>query len=86
MAYQVTVTGARWGDDPDLYLSRNSEPGSFPWKSSTRAAPLMDGIVFKSSQDGTMYAGVFGAATTTLGGGVEYLVQVRKCSFAEFTQ
>ncbi len=86
VSYQVTVTGARWGDDPDLFLSRNSEPGSFPWKSSRRAAPLMDGFVFKSSQDGTMYAGVFGEATTTVGSTVEYLIQVRKCSFGEFTQ
>ncbi len=86
VAYQVQIIGARWGDDPHLYLSRNPEPGSFMWKSSTRTTPLMDGIVFKSTQDGTMYAGVLGAATTTLGGGVQYLIQVRKCSFGEFTQ
>lgn len=86
VCYQVEAVGLREGDDPDLYLGRNPEPGSFPWKISTRAAPLMDGFVFKSSQDGTMYVGVFGSATTTGGGTVEYIIQVRKCSFGEFTQ
>jgi len=86
VAYQVEVIGARCGDDPDLYLSRNPEPGSYPWKQSRRNAPLMDGIVFRSTQDGTMYVGVYGDDNTGGDGTVEYLIHVRQCSFGEFQQ
>jgi len=86
VAYQVEIVGKRNMDDPDLYLSRDSNPRQNDWKRSRRADPYMDGIVFKSTQDGTMYAGVNGWESGPGDGTVEYYIHVRKCSFGQFQQ
>ena len=80
------MVGKRNMDDPDLYLSRDPEPGTNDWKRSRREAGLMDGIVFRSTQDGTMYVGVLGWDSGPEDGTVEYYIHVRKCSFSEFQQ
>ena len=86
VAYQVESVGKRNMDDPDLYLSRDPDPHSNCWKRSWRSAPFMDGVVFKSTQDGTMYAGVRGYNRGPSDGTVEYYIHVRKCQFSEFQQ
>ena len=86
VAYQVEMVGKRNMDDPDLYLSRDPESGTNAWKYSTRADPYMDGIVFRSTQDGTMYVGVLGYDSGPNDGTVQYYIHVRKCSFGEFQQ
>jgi len=47
-------------DDPDLYISRNTDPYTHLWRSSGFGAPLSDTIVFKAAQDGVMYIAVRG--------------------------
>jgi len=55
VSYQVEVIAEGLDVDVNLYMGRNSHPYSNGhWKSSTRGYPLMDGIVFKSGQDGIM--------------------------------
>jgi len=86
VAYQVEIVGKRNMDDPDLFLSRDPDPLNNHWKYSVRFHPKMDGIVFKSTQDGTMYVGVLGWDSGPEDGTVEYYIHVRKCSFSEFQQ
>ena len=86
VAYQVEIVGKRNMDDADLYLSRNADPYNNTWEYSHRYDPFMDGIVFKSTQDGTMYVGVTGFDSGPNDGMVEYYIHVRKCSFGEFQQ
>ncbi len=86
IAYQVELVGQRHMDDPDLFLSRNADPRNNEWKRSRRVDPYMDGIVFRSTQDGTMYVGVHGYDSGPGDGTVEYYIHVRKCRFAEFQQ
>jgi len=86
VAYQVEIVGKRNMDDPDLYLSRDPDPRNNWWKRSRRYAPYMDGFVFKSTQDGTMYVAVHGWDSGPEDGTVEYYIHVRKCSFGQFQQ
>ncbi len=88
VSYQVEVVAEGTDMDVDLYLGRSSHPYTGgAWKSSTRDYPLMDGIVFKSAEDGIMYVDVRGADD-----GVKFLpsipyhIHVRKCQFGTFNQ
>jgi hypothetical protein len=64
VSYQVEVIAEGVDADVDLYLGRSSRPYSNgEWRSSTRSYPLMDGVVFKSTQDGMMYVDVRGITT-----------------------
>ncbi len=87
VSYQVEVIAEGADTDVDLYLGRSSRPYSNgEWKSSTRSYPLMDGVVFKSAQDGMMYVDVRGITTGGPHGPVSYHVHVRKCQFGTYSQ
>ncbi len=87
VSYQVEVIAEGADKDVDLYLDRSAHPytaGGY-WRRSSRDYPLMDGIVFKSAQDGMMYVDVRGADDA---GGLDipYHIHVRKCQFGTFNQ
>jgi len=84
--YEVEVVGERCMDDPDLCLSRDPNPFANHWVRSVRADPFADSIVFKSTQDGTMYVGVYGWDSGPDDGTVEYYVHARQCRFGTFRQ
>ncbi len=86
VAYQVEAVGLRNGDDVDLVISRNSAPLSDAWKYSMRPPPKMEGFVFRSAQDGTMYVGAHGHYTSFVDAKVRYAIHVRKCEFGTFSQ
>ena len=84
VSYQVEVIGDGTPIDVDLYLGRSVHPYSAGyWKCSIRSYPLMDGIVFKSAQDGIMYVDVFGRGGYSH---IGYFIHVRKCQFGTFSQ
>ncbi len=90
VSYQVEVIAEGDGLDVDLYLDRSVHPyNTGYWKRSSRAYPLMDGIVFKSTQDGKMYVDVRGVDDAVAGGTpppIPYHIHVRKCQFGTFNQ
>jgi len=88
VSYQVEAIAEGVDADVDLYIGRSSHPYSDgDWKSSTRVYPLMDGIVFKSTQDGIMYVDVRGFDGDSKGvPHISYRIHVRKCQFGTFSQ
>lgn len=90
VSYQVEVIAEGDGLDVDLYLSRSVHPyNAGYWKRSARSYPLMDGIVFKSTQDGKMYVDVRGVDDGVVGGTpppIPYRIHARKCQFGTFSQ
>ncbi len=86
VCYQVSAVGLRQGDDIDLAISRDPNPGVNGWKYSMRPPPKWEGFVFRSSQDGTMYVGAHGHYSGAHDGTVEYAIHVRKCQFGTFTK
>jgi len=87
VSYQVEVIAEGADKDVDLYIGRSAHPYTTAgyWKTSNRFYPLMDGIVFKSAQDGMMYVDVRGYDDA---GGLDipYHLHVRKCQFGSFNQ
>ncbi len=87
VAYQVEVIAEGNGADVDLFIGRNAHPATSGfWKRSLRYYPLMDGIVFKSTQDGIMYVDVPGYSDGGTPGNIPYHIHVRKCQFGTFNQ
>ncbi len=87
VSYQVEVISEGVNTDVDLYLGRSARPYSDgPWKVSIRSYPLMDGLVFKSTQDGIMYVDVRGHADGGVPGDIPYRIHVRKCQFGTYSQ
>ncbi len=90
VSYQVEVIAEGENKDVDLYLDRSVHPyNTGYWRRSSRGYPLMDGIVFKSTQDGKMYVDVRGVNAGGGGGTpppIPYHIHVRKCQFGTFSQ
>ena len=88
VSYQVEVIAEGDSEDVDLYIGRSAHPFTTDgyWKRSNRFYPLMDGIVFKSAQDGMMYVDVRGFSHGGTPGNIPYHIHVRKCQFGSFNQ
>ncbi len=87
VCYQVEAIAVGENMDVDLYLDRSVHPyNTGYWKGSRRDYPLMDGIVFKSTQDGIMYVDVRGADNDGTPSDIPYRIHVRKCQFGTFNQ
>jgi len=87
VSYQVEVIAEGDNKDVDLFLSRSQRPYTDGnWTSSTRDYPRMDGVVFKSAQDGLMYVDVRGVSNNGQLGDIPYRIHVRKCQFGTYSQ